>query len=64
LKRSYWAYSIGLAIAWVVILGAVGVRTDKSHLHTVFLVFCGFAIAWTSGTIARYIYPPPKKWNR
>ena len=26
-------------------------------------VFGGFAIAWVSGTIARYVYPPPARWH-
>jgi hypothetical protein len=27
------------------------------------LVFYGFCIGWVSTTIARYIYPPPKRWE-
>jgi hypothetical protein len=26
------------------------------------LVFFGWVIAWVSTTIARYVYPPPKRW--
>jgi len=26
------------------------------------LVFGGWTIAWVSTTIARYVYPPPKRW--
>jgi len=62
--RNYWVYSIALAIVWAVIVGVVAVGTHKSDLHTFLLVFGGFAIAWVSGTIARYVYPPPKKWSR
>ncbi|OAP20253.1 hypothetical protein A4R44_09007 [Amycolatopsis sp. M39] len=25
-------------------------------------VFVGSCIGWASTTIARYVYPPPKKW--
>jgi len=63
-KRNYWAYSVGLAVVWAVILGVVAVGNDKSKLDSFLLLFGGFAIAWTSGTIARYVYPPPKKWVR
>ena len=62
-RRNYWAYSIGLATVWAVILVVVA-GTHKNHLHTFLFVFGGFAIAWVSGTIARYVYPPPKKWSR
>jgi hypothetical protein len=61
--RSYWVYSVGLALVWAVILGAVAVGNRGSQLHTFLLVFGGFAIAWASGTIARYVYPPPQKWK-
>ena len=27
------------------------------------LVFSGFGICWVSATIARYVYPPPKRWQ-
>jgi hypothetical protein len=26
-------------------------------------LFAGFVIAWASGTIARYVYPPPARWT-
>jgi len=63
-RRNYWAYSIGVAIVWALILGVMAAGKDKSKLDTFLLVFAGFAIAWTSGTIARYVYPPPAKWRR
>ena len=47
--RNYWIYSAGLAIAWAVVL--------------ILLVFFGFCIGWVSTTIARYVYPPPKRWE-
>ncbi|HVB52924.1 MAG TPA: hypothetical protein VNF24_01865 [Candidatus Acidoferrales bacterium] len=64
MRRNYWAYSIGLAVVWAVLLGVMAAGTKKTSLHTFLLVFGGFAIAWASGTIARYVYPPPKKWTR
>ena len=63
MKRSYWGYSLGLALVWAALLGITATR-DRSKLETILLVFGGFAIAWTSGTIARYVYPPPSKWTR
>jgi hypothetical protein len=63
-RANYWAYSIGVAVVWAAILGVMAVGKHKSKLDTFLLVFGGFAIAWASGTIARYVYPPPKKWTR
>jgi hypothetical protein len=61
--RTYTAYSIGCAIVWIVLI-VVGVETGKtSTRHTVLYVICGWAIGWTSATIARYVYPPPKKYR-
>ena len=61
--RNYWIYSAGLAIAWVIVLLlalTVG-GTDKAQ--TTLLVFLGFFIGCESSTIARYVYPPPKRWE-
>ncbi|HXR23300.1 MAG TPA: hypothetical protein VN786_12150 [Acidimicrobiales bacterium] len=61
--RTYTAYSIGCATVWVVLI-IVGVATGKtSAQHTVLYVIGGWAIGWTSATIARYVYPPPKKYG-
>lgn len=59
--RSYWIYSAGLAVAWVVVL-IVG-ATAGHHEKALALLCGGFAIGWVSTTIARYVYPPPAKWT-
>ncbi len=62
-KRNYWTYSAGLAIAWaVVLLLTLMIRGSESAQITL-LVFSGFCIGWVSTTIARYVYPPPKRWE-
>ena len=63
---SYMGYSVGCAVAWAVILGVVGAR-DKEKFRTILPVFGGWWMGWTSATIARYGYPPPKSrpaWSR
>jgi hypothetical protein len=35
---------------------------NSSITHSVLLVFAGWCIAWISTTIARSVYPPPKRW--
>ncbi len=59
-SRSYTAYSIGCAIVWAVILAVVAIAASADTLHTILLVFGGWAIGWLSATIARTVYPPPR----
>jgi hypothetical protein len=56
--RSYATYSIGCLFIWAVLLAIVESTGDASKRHTVLLVFLGWAIGWTSATIARAVYPP------
>jgi hypothetical protein len=61
--NTYTAYSVGCAIVWIALI-AIGLASGKtSTQHTVLLVMLGWAIGWTSATIARYVYPPPKKYR-
>ena len=59
-SNSYTAYSIGCAAVWAVLLAVVAATAKTHTLHTILLVFGGWVIGWTSATIARYVYPPPK----
>jgi hypothetical protein len=61
--RSYTAYGIWNAAVWAVIL--VGTLSQAgSHTRNIVLLMClGWWIGWTSATIARVVYPPPKKWR-
>ncbi|WP_240629896.1 hypothetical protein [Specibacter cremeus] len=52
-----------MAVAWTIVLtlartirGPAGVQP---HLPT----FGGFCIGWVSTTIARFVYPPPRRWT-
>ena len=60
--RSYWTYSIGVRVVLAIVFAIVA-ATKPDNLHTFLLVFAGWAIGWVSGTIARYVYPPPSKWT-
>ena len=62
--RTYTAYSIGVGIVWAVILVIVSLSRPADVRHTFFVVFGGFVIGWLYATIARYVYPPPKKYQR
>ena len=60
-RRTYTSYSIACAIVWAVILIAVSSVADGATRHTFMLVFGGWVIGWLSATIARAVYPPPKR---
>jgi len=60
---NYWTYSAGLAIAWAVVLILMLTIGGSTRAQSVLLTFSGFCIGWVSTTIARYIYPPPKRWE-
>jgi hypothetical protein len=42
-------------VIWI----ALAFQASASVRHTIFLVFAGWVIGWTSATIARSVYPPP-----
>jgi hypothetical protein len=62
--RNYWVYSIGCFLVWAVHLAVVAAKGNKATTHNHLLVFDGWTIAWVSTTIARFVYPPPKRWLR
>jgi hypothetical protein len=59
--RTYTAYSIGCAIAWAVLWLILALTAKKDILDGVLLVFIGWVIGWISATLARSLYPPPKR---
>lgn len=61
--NTYTAYSIGCIIAWAVVWTLVLTIDPKKDLGYVLLIFIGWIIGWTSATIARVMYPPPKRWR-
>lgn len=61
--RNYWIYSAGLAIAWAIVLVLVRTIRGSDAAQSALLIFGGFVIGWVSTTIARYVYPPPKRWG-
>ena len=61
--RNYWIYSAGSAIAWAVVLILARTIRGKESAESILLVIFGWCICWVSATIARYVYPPPKRWE-
>lgn len=58
--NTYTAYSIGCAGVWGLILLFGRRRLDPEAFKTLRLVSGGWWMGWTSATIARIGYPPPK----
>jgi hypothetical protein len=61
-RGNYWTYSISCAAAWGIVLAIVS-ATRRDKLNDYLLVAGGASIGWASGTIARYVYPPPRRWH-
>jgi hypothetical protein len=58
--NTYTTYSIGCAGVWGAILLVAERRLDAQNRNTLRLVCGGWWIGWTSATIARIGFPPPK----
>jgi hypothetical protein len=59
--NTYTAYSIGCAAVWGVILVVAQRRLDSQTRHMLRLVCTSWWSGWTSATIARVSFPPPKR---
>ncbi|OBI69839.1 hypothetical protein [Mycobacterium sp. E796] len=63
-RRTYTSYSIACAVVWAVILVGVSAVAGADTRRTFLLVGSGWGIGWLSATIARAVYPPPKRHAR
>lgn len=59
--NTYTAYSIGFFAVWAVLLAILAATAPHKSLGYILAIFGGAVIGWTSATIARATYPPPKK---
>jgi hypothetical protein len=59
--NTYKAYTIGCVIAWALVWVVVTTRASDATRENVLLVFLGWVLGWTSATIARAVYPPPRR---
>ena len=60
--RNYWIFSSAIAIVWAVVI-VIRVSLGGATLRDTLLIFGGFAIGWVATTIARYVYPPARRWQ-
>ena len=59
--RSYRTYSIGCFVVWALLLIVVSTTQTSETRRTFLLVFGGWCIGWLSASIARQVYPPPRR---
>jgi len=59
--NTYTAYSIGFFATWAALLAICAATVSSKTLGYILAIFLGVAIGWTSATLARIAYPPPKK---
>lgn len=59
--NTYAGYSSGCAAVWAAILVVAQRRLDSQTRNTLRLACGGWWGGWTSATIARVSFPPPKK---
>jgi hypothetical protein len=62
--NTYAAYGIGFFAAWAVLLAICAATVPSKTMGYICAIFGGTVIGWTSATIARVVYPPPKKRQR
>jgi len=60
LRGTYTGYAIGCAVVWALIWVIVPRTAKKETVDKLRIMFPGWVMGWTSATIARYVYPPPK----
>ena len=60
-RNTYTGYSIGCAGVWGVVLLLGRRRLDSQTWNMLRLVCGGWWMGWTSATIARIGFPPPKE---
>jgi hypothetical protein len=63
IQKNYVGYSIACAVVWAIVLGVIAGSASKASTHALLLVALGWWICWISATLARLVYPPPKKWR-
>jgi hypothetical protein len=62
--RTYTASSAGVGTVWALLLVLASLLDPAGRRNNIFPVFSGFVIGWLSAAIARYVYPPPKKYRQ
>ncbi len=60
-RPNYLGFSIACVIAWAVIWILLAALASTTTVHTMGYVFLGWVIGWIAATIARVVYPAPRR---
>lgn len=60
-RPNYLGFSVGCAVAWAVIWILLATLASTRTVHTMGYVFLGWVIGWITATIARVVYPAPRR---
>jgi hypothetical protein len=63
IQKNYVGYSIACAVAWAIVLSVVAGTASGATTHALLLVALGWWIGWIAATLARLVYPPPRRWR-
>jgi hypothetical protein len=58
---NYRGFSIGCAIAWAVVWILLVALASTTTVHRMGYVFVGWWIGWFTATVARVVYPAPRR---
>lgn len=59
-RPDYLGFSLGCGVAWAVIWILLATLASAHTVHAMGYVFFGWVIGWTTATIGRVVYPPPR----
>jgi hypothetical protein len=62
-ERTYKRYGTACAVVWLVVLAVTTRSADPDKQRTIRVVCGGWWLGWLSATIARHVYPPPRRWR-
>jgi hypothetical protein len=60
-RNTYTGYAIGCAVVWLLIWAITLTTAKQERVRDLRNYFVGWASGWTSATIARAVYPPPRR---
>ncbi len=63
IQKNYVGYSIASAVAWAIVLSVIAGTASGTTTHALLLVALGWWIGWISATLARIVYPSPRRWR-
>lgn len=59
--NTYTAYGIGFFATMAILLAVCAATVSTKTMGYILAIFGGTVIGWTSATLARLAYPPPRK---